>query len=324
MHISVVICAYSDQRWADLVGAVESLRRQTFQPREIVVVIDHNPALLERTRAELPGVVAMANTQARGLSGARNSGVVAACGDVIAFLDDDAIAAPNWLERLSAGYADPQVLGVGGAIEPIWLAGRPAWFPEEFDWVVGCTYRGMPEARRAVQRLIGCNMSFRREVFAAIGGFRNGIGRVGKYPIAGEETELSIRVHRRWPQHALIYDPQVIVEHRVPASRANWGYFRTRCYCEGLSKALITHLVGASDSLQSERSYASRTLPAGMLREIATAISRGQPARLLRAGAIAIGLAVTVAGYIAGVVGNRSRIRQVSVEPRLAGEEHAT
>ena len=80
--------------------------------------------------------------QQRGISGARNSGIAAARGAIIAFLDDDAIAAPDWLEQLLAGYSSPNVLGVGGAIEPQWQGGRPRWFPPEFDWVVGCTYLG--------------------------------------------------------------------------------------------------------------------------------------------------------------------------------------
>ncbi|HEX9374353.1 MAG TPA: glycosyltransferase family 2 protein, partial [Roseiflexaceae bacterium] len=141
--ISVVICAYTMDRWAELRAAVESLRRQSAPPREIVVVVDHNPALLDHARAELPGVTTMANAGPRGLSGARNSGVAASRGALVAFMDEDARAAPDWLARLAAGYADPCALGVGGAILPLWSDGRPGWFPDEFAWVVGCTYRGM-------------------------------------------------------------------------------------------------------------------------------------------------------------------------------------
>src|SRR6266567_6901037 len=68
--ISVIICAYTEDRWNDLVAAIESVQQQTLSPREIIVVIDHNPGLLERARQHASGVV-VENTGARGLSGAR-------------------------------------------------------------------------------------------------------------------------------------------------------------------------------------------------------------------------------------------------------------
>jgi glycosyltransferase involved in cell wall biosynthesis len=127
--ISVVICAYTEERWEALLAAVASVHAQRLPPREIIVVIDHNSALLERVRAHISGVTAIENHEPRGLSGARNSGIAASQGSVIAFMDEDAIAATDWLERLAAPYADERVLGVGGAIEPLWLSGRPGWFP---------------------------------------------------------------------------------------------------------------------------------------------------------------------------------------------------
>src|SRR5919202_688038 len=92
--VSVVICAYTEARWDDLVAAVESVQCQTAPPPEIVVVIDHNPGLLARVCRHIPGVVVIENREPRGLSGARNSGLATAQGAVIAFLDDDAVAEP--------------------------------------------------------------------------------------------------------------------------------------------------------------------------------------------------------------------------------------
>lgn len=304
--VSVVICAYTEDRWDDLIQAVQSVRAQSAPPREILVVVDHNPGLLARVRAQVPGVVVVENQEPRGLSGARNSGIAAARGSVIAFIDEDAVASPDWLAHLSAGYTDPRVLGVGGAIEPLWLSGRPSWFPDEFDWVVGCTYRGMPQVAAAVRNLIGCNMSLRREVFAAVGGFRNGIGRVGTHPVGCEETELCIRAGQRWPEGIFLYEPQARVYHRVPAGRARWSYFFARCYAEGRSKAQVARLVGAQDGLAAERSYVRRTLPLGVWRGLMDALARRDPAGAARAGAIVAGLALTAAGYVRGAVARRA------------------
>lgn len=299
LDMSVLICAYTEERWDDLAAAIASVQRQTVQPREIIVVVDHNERLLDRVRAAFAGVQAIANGEQRGLSGARNSGIAAAHGAIIVFLDDDAVAEQTWLAQLSLVYNDPRVMGAGGAIEPAWDTARPAWFPDEFDWVVGCTYRGMPLDTADVRNLIGANISFRRAVFEGAGSFRHGIGRIGKRPLGCEETELCIRARQRWPERVMRYEPRARVQHRVPAARARWSYFRSRCFAEGLSKAAVARLVGSGDGLASERSYTMRTLPIGVARNLGQLL-RGDIAAAGRAAAIVAGLAITTAGYLAG------------------------
>lgn len=296
----MVICAYTEERWDDLLLAVDSVRQQSKPPREILVVVDHNARMLARARCHVTDVVVVENDETHGLSGARNCGLRAAQGAVVAFLDDDAVASPHWLEELAAGYDDPAVMGVGGSIKPMWTDGRPRWFPAEFDWVVGCTYRGMPSRTTYVRNFLGCNMSFRREVFEAIGGFRHAIGRVDKRPLGCEETELCIRALQHWPKKLLMYRPSARVSHRVPASRARRDYFLSRCYSEGLSKALVARFVGAGDGLASERSYTFKTLPRGGARGLKDALLHGDPAGLGRTGAIVSGLASTTFGYLVG------------------------
>jgi GT2 family glycosyltransferase len=285
--------------WPALLAAADSVRRQSTPPRELIVVIDHNPALLARAIQGLPGARVVENQAEAGLSGARNTAIALAAGGVIAFLDDDAAAAPNWLDALLAGYADPRVIGVGGAIEPRWAAGRPAWFPPEFDWVVGCTYAGLPLAPAPVRNLIGANMSLRADLFAEVGGFRSSLGRVQKLPAGCEETEWCIRAAQRRPGAELRYDPGARVAHQVPAERATWTYFCSRCYAEGRSKALVARLVGAGAGLASERAYVRRTLPMGVARGLRLAL-RGEASGLGRAWAISAGLVITALGYLAG------------------------
>lgn len=299
---SVVICAYTEKRWNDLLAAVDSLRRQSQLPTEVIVVIDHNPALLDRVRTALPDVIAVPNEEVHGLSGARNSGLAVAKGEVIAFLDDDAIAEEGWLAELTRPYSNPNVIGVGGASLPLWMEKQPAWFPEEFNWVVGCSYRGLPVTTATVRNLIGCNMSFRRQLFEAVGGFRNGMGRVDTVPLGCEETELCIRSNQLWPERIMLYEPNARVHHRVPGNRAQWSYFFARCYSEGLAKASVARFVGAKDGLASEWQYSLQTLPQGVMRGFTDAAARRNPAGLARAGAIIAGLTATTAGYLVGRV----------------------
>jgi GT2 family glycosyltransferase len=300
LRISVVICAYSEARWNDLASAVASVRSQAYPAHETIVVVDHNPSLLARAREQMKEAVAVENTDGRGLSGARNSGIAIAGGDVIAFLDDDAVAAPDWLGRLAEKYADPRVIGVGGSIEPLWERNRPRWFPEEFDWVVGCTYRGMPHKEGDVRNLIGCNMSFQRGVFQQTGGFRTGFGQVGASMLRCDETEFCIRVRQNDPAHRLSFAPSAHVFHHVPSDRAHWSYFQSRCFTEGMAKASLSQLLGARDGLSSERAYALSALPRAILRELANVVRHRDPYGLARASAITAGLGLTAAGYLYG------------------------
>src|SRR3954447_12263365 len=213
--LTVVICAYTLERWDDIRAAVASLRAQTRPADQVVLVSDHNDELLTRAREAFPDVLCFANEETRGLSGARNTGVRAATGDVVAFLDDDAAAEPDWVARMLEAYADPHVAGVGGHVVPAWQAPRPAWFPDEFLWVVGCSYRGLPTGRAEIRNPIGANMSFRRDVFTGVGGFDEAMGRLSKDAAGCEETESAIRARAADPGARIVLEPDAACRHNV-------------------------------------------------------------------------------------------------------------
>jgi GT2 family glycosyltransferase len=306
VDVSVVICAYTEQRWDDLCAAVRSVEAQRPSPREIVLVIDHNPALLRRVRQKFPQVLTVENRKERGLSGARSCGIDAARGAILAFLDDDAVAMPGWLAYFARGFEDPAVLTVGGRTEPLWQSDRPRWLPDEFLWVWGCSYRGMPQTTTRVRNTMGGNMAVRREVFDGVGGFRSGLGRVGAAFGGCEETELCIRASQRWPDGIHLYEPRAVIHHRVPDARATWRYFVRRCFGEGRSKAGVSGWVGFRDGLSVERSYASRTLPRGFGLALASAVRHRDVAVAGQAAAIIVGLSAAVAGYLCTTVTRRT------------------
>ncbi|MEY2513496.1 MAG: glucosyl-dolichyl phosphate glucuronosyltransferase [bacterium] len=309
-----MICAYTLQRWEALGEAIRSVRAQRYAATEIVLVVDHAPELEAAGRAAWPELRVVANRERQGLSGARNTGLDEAKGAVVAFLDDDAVAAPDWLERLAAAYADERVIGAGGDVRPHWLEGRPPWFPAEFDWVVGCSHSGMPRSTQRVRNLIGANMSFRRDIMVRAGGFRHELGRVGTIPAGCEETELCIRLAAAWPDGLIMYEPGAVVDHVVPARRASLRYFVSRCGAEGRSKAILAGFAGSAAGLAAERTYVRRTLPVGFLRGLGETV-RGRPAGAARAAVLVLGLLATVRGYAAG----RRAVRAALPPPAAAG-----
>lgn len=297
--VSVIVCAYTTERWGWLLDVIESLRAQSWTPKEVVVVIDHNEELYERLSETVDDVTVVRNSGPRGLSGARNTGVGLVESDVVAFLDDDAEAAPDWLERLMVLYDDPEVLAVGGRVEPAWEAGRPGYFGEELDWIVGCSYRGLPRVATEVRNVIGANMSFRLDGVRRMGGFNPSLGRQGSTPLGCEETELCIRLRMGAPGCRIVYEPAALVRHHVPAGRGKIRYLLSRSWSEGISKAQVSHIVGHKRALGPERRYVRNVLTRAVLAGISD-WTRGDPGGLGRAAAVVAVVASTSAGYLRG------------------------
>lgn len=310
---SVVVSTYDEKRWDELEACLRSLDEQTAPPLEVLVIVDHNPQLLERVASSFPEVAAVANQRARGLAGARNTGIDNARGELIAFIDDDARAEPGWLEQLAGCVADSATVGAGGALIPRWESPEPSWFPPEFLWVVGCSYTGLPEKLAPVRNPIGANMAVRADVLREIGGFREGDGEDAPREIrsrgvvrAGgnipDDTDLAIRVSQRHPDAVWLYEPRARVHHTVTPERASFGYFVRRCYEEGVGKAGLSAHVGSRDGLSSERRYLAVAIPRGIA---AGAIGRlrGERGGLARAAAILAGMACSAAGFLAATLG---------------------
>jgi GT2 family glycosyltransferase len=188
--ISVVVCTLN--RCASLKRALEGLARQTFRRFEVIVV---NGPSSDRTTELLSGYPVRVGTCSEAhLARSRNVGVRMAAGDVFAFLDDDAVPEPDWLEQLAGAYEDPTVAAAGGPVFDVPL-GR-------IDWVIcTCTREGAvnthsePPAERYLGRgadpflyLAGCNMSFRRSALRCAGAFNP------KLPYCHDDVEVCMRL----------------------------------------------------------------------------------------------------------------------------------
>jgi len=298
LTVSVVICAYTEERWPLLVRSVASARHQQREPLEVIVCIDHNDALLQRCRREWaqgPGdghvpVVVVASKYDGHQGAARNTALEIADGDIVAFLDDDARAEPDWLDQLLAPYEDERVVAVGGAPLPEFEGERPNWFPFEFDWVFGCAYAGLPQSRAILARLIGANMSVRREALASIGGFHRD---------HHEDMDMCHRLVHIYPDALIMYEPTARVRHYVPESRTAWSYYWRRCFFVNKWKVEAFRQMGGAASLSADVGFVSEALTRGVPRALGQA-ARGDRWGAARAGVIVVGIALAGAGYLAG------------------------
>jgi GT2 family glycosyltransferase len=318
LSAAVVICTASHERAALLSACVYSLFAGRRMPDETLVVVDQNPRLTTELAGSLPTPAHLLETELQGLSQARNVGLRAANSDIVAFVDDDATAEPEWLSSLMDAFeTDDEVLAACGPVLPRWGAER-RWLPDELLWVVGCTYRGHREDAGPVRNPIGCNMAFRRRQLAATGGFATGFGKRGNALKTCDETELSLRLERDHGQGRIRFVPRARVRHFVPASRISWRLLLRRSLSEGLSKGQLERLYGGT-ALGPEHRYARLLVAEAVPRLLADGIRSRNGRSLLSAAAIVVSLLVTGAAFVVGAATARLCAARARVTPGEAG-----
>ncbi len=263
MLISVIICAYSMSRYHDLAEAISSLIGQSAE-KEVILVIDRNEELHRLAVSELGGNgVRVLLSKSPGLSSGRNLGLSSARGDIVAFMDDDAVAGDGWLAALEGAFADPNVVVAGGTIKPMWLGNRKGWMPNSFMWVVGCTGLDEPENGEEVRNAFGSNIAFRKAALVEAGGFSGNLGRVDERQSTSEEVSACIAVKRNNPLAKIIHVRGAEVSHRVYASRATPAFYLRRAYGEGASKAKLRKILSSgskNEGLSKEIPYLMKTM----------------------------------------------------------------
>lgn len=301
---SVVVCSYTMSRWERLLGTIQALERQSRVPDEIILVADHNLRLSDAMESLKVGRVIL-HDGVPGCSGARNHGWQTADGELVAFIDDDAVPEQDWLERLVAPLeASPSVVATGGWVLPDG-GNVAAWYPKELYWVFGCSWAGL-EARRTLRNPIGASMAWRRSVLSEVGGFNLAIGHAGNSgrAIGGcEETLAGIR-STILTQGTIVHARDAVVHHYVGPERVSFTYLLRRGWGEGMSKWVVRSVSG--EPLRDERAHSRRIAAA-----IATSLAF--PRRWRTGLFLTAGLGATAAGYLYG------RVTLGSVEPDRPG-----
>jgi glucosyl-dolichyl phosphate glucuronosyltransferase len=264
--VSIVICTYN--RPEDLARVLESLAPQVAARPDCELLVVENAVdadtreLAEHARAKY------VREDRPGLSHARNRGWREARGAYVAYIDDDAVAHPDWLANMCAALAAEEPPMLGGPHYPFFLVAPPAWFPKEsVTWTLG----EEPRAMEVHEHLIGCNFVVRRAVLDELGGFRTDLGMIADAQGYGEDTEIQDRLRGRIPGARILYRPDVAIDHVVRAEKMTFGWWWRRTLRQGVQAGGI---------------YDEREFGTGRL-------------RLLRCAFYAVGHAAWAAGHVA-------------------------
>jgi len=300
VEISVVICTHN--RAGYLTKALQSLSAQSLNPDSYEVIVVDNGST-DNTREVYENIIGKTNwiyvhDPVIGLSHARNTGWGDAKGKFIAFMDDDAIADPNWLERYLAAFqkTNPRLGCVGGRCLPIWEAPRPHWLSDEMLRAFSIFHYGETSVvLNQKQFLTGCNIAFPRTVLHLSSGFREDLGRLGSNLLSNEDLDM-----RQQLDHlglVSVYDPGIIVHHHIPTPRLTKKWFCERSYWQGVSLARMQH-AGRQFSLIGKTGVILKKSSWGLLRAGAMMISFDGKKRFMRE----LQLFETL-GYLYGMVG---------------------
>ena len=301
MKVSVVICTYSGDMYEHFVDSLESIRAQTYEDIETVVVVDGNEALYERVRADYGGdddLILHCNDENLGLSGSRNNALELVTGDVVALIDDDAVADERWVEELVSVYEERDAVAVGGRMTPIWVAGKPSFLPEEFYWLVGVTHRGFADPGEEVRNTFGSNVSFRTEVLQELDGFATEVGRQGEKNLQAHETELCARMREEYGR-GVVYNPDAEVGHKVFGWRTDKRWLLERAFWQGYSKRAMETLVSEESSAE-ESAFLERLLTEFVPSRVRSLAAGPDAAKAAQLATLFVLTGTTGTGYLYG------------------------
>jgi len=249
VKISIIVPCYTMDRLRDITELLDSVQAQTYKEIETLIVAERSTELAssisDYVQEKGYGKIKVLYNQGDwGSYAARNLGIEQAQGDVLAFIDDDALLFPDWAEETARNYAeDDSVVGLTGPILPLWEHDSMSWFPRELYWIFSCTYWDWSE-KKEVRNGYGTNISFLRQAFDICGLFKNRLeaGEGGKRDWqrpGAKETEFSIRVTQEMGKR-IVYSPNVRVKHKVYHYRISTGFIAKRAYWEGYAKAWLS------------------------------------------------------------------------------------
>jgi len=253
MKLTIAICTYRRFDW--LKKCLEALKNQTLPPEEFALVVVDNSLLKDDSTAFRDSIPSFKNleyiiTDKSGLSYARNIAIDRCRTPIIAFLDDDAIAAPDLADKIVEAFNRYPAVGViGGRVYPIWENDPPAWLKGKLlnclavlDWGDEDVYID------AGKWLVGANIAYRTGILRKCGGFNLSLGRKGSILLAHEEmaTNISIQAHG----YDAVYVPSIEVKHLIQKERLTKEWLLKDAMWEGASRVIYEHDIEHIDLME--------------------------------------------------------------------------
>lgn len=238
--VSVVIPTYNRPHL--LPAAIKHLRAQAAEaPFEIIVVDNSSNNETEELMKQYDGdhVIRSIRSTTVGLNAARNTGMAAARGTYIAFIDDDERADPGWVSAIIGAFTSRSTIGcVGGPIELQWDAPRPVWLHDRLLPYLSA-FRPFSNSQILDTRtmLVGGNIAFRTELLRALGGFDSHLGYLGSTSAYNDEVPVQFQLEKQG--YTRFYEERMSVKHLVPVSRVTPWWFLRRLSAQGVSDARI-------------------------------------------------------------------------------------
>ncbi|MDZ7731082.1 MAG: glucosyl-dolichyl phosphate glucuronosyltransferase [Natrialbaceae archaeon] len=302
MEVSVVVCTYAMERYDVFSECVESVLSQTYEPIETVLIVDGNQDVFNRVETDFgdrSNVQVHCNDGNLGISYSRTRGAELASGDVVAFIDDDAVAEPDWIEELVAVYEETDAIAVGGHVAADWVSEKPDFFPAEFYWLVGCDERGFGEHMEELRNTYGSNISFRRDVFLSVGGYDENTGRQGDRHIQAHEAPVCIRMANQYGR-GVIYTTDAVVHHKLFDYRGDFRWLVRRSFWQGYSKRIMDLLLPEAKGDKGD--YLQRLLFRFVPQRFASLLSRPSTAKVKQLISIFVFTAAVGFGYVYGLL----------------------
>jgi glycosyltransferase involved in cell wall biosynthesis len=302
--VAVVVCAYSPDRWGPLQEAVASLHEQSFDGEvRVVIVVDGDEQLCKLATNEYSpaeDVLVHCNEANVGVSTSRNNGVNRLDDDVdvVAFIDDDAVARPDWIAQLVETYEETSAVAVGGRMVAEWVNWEPRFLPEEHYWLVGVNGRNLADPGEMVRNTFASNMSFRYEVFRELGGFADSIGRRDDANLQAEEPELGARLQAKYGR-GMVYNPDAVVAHKIFPYRLRFQWLADRAFWQGYSKRAIKSLTPET-SAGAESAFLRHLLLVAAPRRLWKLVRKPSVTAAGQLGMLLIITAIVGVGYLYG------------------------
>ena len=304
LTVSVVLATNARERYREFSQAVESVLTQSYLALEVVLVVDEDRQLFDQIQREFgdrTGVVTHFNPVDEGLSASRNFGASVASGDIVVFTDDDVVADSNWIQELVDTYERRDVLATGGPAHPIWPSQEPEWLPSEFYWLVGVTHDGFADGdgEEEVRNTFGCNISFRRDAFLELGGFRSDLGKQSGIAIQGEEAELCARFREEFGG-SLVYNPRAQVRHRVFPGQIDPVALCKRAFWQGYSKYVMQR--ATPNELDAETKFVAHLARKALPKRVGRMLEEPSLAYPVQLVMLFVLTALVGSGYLYGLV----------------------